>query len=154
MKIELWLPGKTSFKYLEEGIRDYTSRLKKMTDFELIVFPDIKTKDIHTLQKKEAKQILDRLKPDNQLILLDEKGKEFSSLQFAADIEKRQMLQQKKIIFLIGGAYGFDETVYQRADFILSVSKMTLPHQLVRLVFLEQLYRAFTIIKGLPYHHE
>ncbi len=85
---------------------------------------------------------------------MDDKGKNYTSLLFAEEIEKRQMLHQKKIIFLVGGAYGFDESVYKRANAMLSLSSMTFSHQIIRLIFLEQLYRAFTIIKGLPYHHE
>lgn len=154
MKVEFWVLGKTAFKYLDEGIKDYSKRLDRMTDFQMVIFPDIKAKDPKTFKNKEAKQILEKLKIDDQLILLDEKGKMFSSIQFAQEIEKRQMLLQKKVIFLVGGAYGFDESIYQRANAQISLSPMTFSHQLVRVLFLEQLYRAFTIIKGLPYHHE
>lgn len=154
MKVEFWVLGKTAFKYLDEGIKDYSKRLDRMTDFQMVIFPDIKAKDPKTFKNKEAKQILEKLKIDDQLILLDEKGKMFSSIQFAQEIEKRQMLLQKKVIFLVGGAYGFDESIYQRANALISLSPMTFSHQLVRVLFLEQLYRAFTIIKGLPYHHE
>lgn len=154
MKVEFWVLGKTAFKYLDEGIKDYSKRLDRLTDFQMIVFPDIKANDPKTFMTKEAKQILDKLKPEDQLILLDERGKMYSSIQFAQEIEKRQMLLQKKIIFLVGGAYGFDESVYKRSNAQLSLSPMTFSHQLVRVLFLEQLYRAFTIIKGLPYHHE
>ena len=154
MKIEFWVLGKTSFKYLDQGIQDYEKRLKRFTDFQIVIIPDIKANDPKTFITKEAKQILERIKPEDQLILLDDKGKSFTSLEFAEEIEKRQMLQQKKIIFLVGGAYGFDESVYNRANALLSLSSMTFSHQIIRLIFLEQLYRAFTIIKGLPYHHE
>lgn len=154
MKIEFWVLGKTSFKYLEQGIQDYVKRLKYLTNFRVVVFSDIKEKDAKSLLKKEAKQVLNKLNKEDHLILLDERGKMFSSIEFAKEIEKRKMLQQKKIVFLIGGAYGFDESIYQRADAKISLSKMTFSHQLIRVLFLEQLYRAFTIIKGLPYHHE
>lgn len=154
MKIEFWVLGKTSFKYLDEGIQDYQKRLKRFTDFQTIIIPDIKANDPKTFITKEAKQVLDKLNPEDQLILLDDKGKNYTSLQFAEEIEKRQMLHQKKVIFLVGGAYGFDDTIYKRANALLSLSSMIFSHQIIRLIFLEQLYRAFTIIKGLPYHHE
>lgn len=154
MKIEFWVLGKTAFKYLDEGIKDYTKRLDRLTDFQMVTLPDIKANDPKSFMSKEAKQVLDRLRTEDQLILLDERGKMYSSIQFAQEIEKRQMLLQKKVIFLVGGAYGFDESVYKRANGLLSLSPMTFSHQLVRVLFLEQLYRAFTIIKGLPYHHE
>ena len=154
MKIEFWVLGKTSFKYLDEGIQDYQKRLKRFTDFQIVILPDIKANDPKTFITKEAKQVLEKINPEDQLILLDDKGKNYTSLQFAEEIEKRQMLHQKKIIFLVGGAYGFDESVYKRANAMLSLSSMTFSHQIIRLIFLEQLYRAFTIIKGLPYHHE
>lgn len=154
MKIEFWVLGKTSFKYLDEGIQDYQKRLKRFTDFQFVTFSDIKANDPKTFMNKEAKQVLDKINPEDQLILLDDKGKNFTSLQFAEEIEKRQMLQQKKIIFLVGGAYGFEDAIYKRANALLSLSSMTFSHQIIRLIFLEQLYRAFTIIKGLPYHHE
>lgn len=154
MKIEFWVLGKTAFKYLDVGIQDYQKRLKRLTNFELIVFPDIKAKSPQIFKEKEAKQVLEKLKKEDQLILLDDKGQSFTSIEFAQEIEKRQMLLQKKVIFLVGGAYGFHESIYERANSQLSLSKMTFSHQLIRLIFLEQLYRAFTIIKGLPYHHE
>lgn len=154
MKIEFWVLGKTAFKYLDEGIQDYQKRLKRFTDFQIVIIPDIKANDPKTFITKEAKQVLDRINPEDQLILLDDKGKNYTSIQFAEEIEKRQMLQQKKIIFLVGGAYGFEDSVYKRANALLSLSTMTFSHQIIRLIFLEQLYRAFTIIKGLPYHHE
>jgi 23S rRNA (pseudouridine1915-N3)-methyltransferase len=139
---------------LDEGIQDYQKRLKRFTDFQIVILPDIKANDPKTFIIKEAKQVLEKINPEDQLILLDDKGKNYTSLQFAEEIEKRQMLHQKKIIFLVGGAYGFDESVYKRANAMLSLSSMTFSHQIIRLIFLEQLYRAFTIIKGLPYHHE
>ncbi|MCO5231020.1 MAG: 23S rRNA (pseudouridine(1915)-N(3))-methyltransferase RlmH [Chitinophagales bacterium] len=154
MKIEFWVLGKTSFKYLDDGIKDYSKRLERLTDFQMLVLPDIKASDAKSFILKEAKQVLEKVKPEDQLILLDERGKTFSSIQFAKEIEKRQMLLQKKVIFLVGGAYGFDESIYNRANAMLSLSPMTFSHQIIRLLFLEQLYRGFTIIKGLPYHHE
>jgi len=154
MKIEFWVLGKTTFKYLDEGCQDYIKRLNRLTDFQMFVLPDIKANDPRTFMTKEAGQILAKLRPEDQLILLDERGKMYNSISFAREIERRQMLHQKRVIFLVGGAYGFDEAVYNRSNALLSLSQMTFSHQLVRVLFLEQLYRAFTIIKGLPYHHE
>lgn len=154
MKVEFWVLGKTAFKYLDEGCSDYAKRISKLTDFQWHIFPDIKTSDTKALMTKEAKQVLEKLKSEDQLILLDERGKMFSSVDFAEEISNRQMLNQKRIIFLVGGAYGFHSSLYERSNSMLSLSKMTFSHQLIRLLFLEQLYRAFTIIKGLPYHHE
>ncbi|MCO5233404.1 MAG: 23S rRNA (pseudouridine(1915)-N(3))-methyltransferase RlmH [Chitinophagales bacterium] len=154
MKIEFWVLGKTSFKYLDDGIKDYSKRLERLTDFQMITLPDLKANNEKSFLLKEAKQVLERIKPEEQLILLDERGQTYTSLHFAKEIEKRQMLLQKKIIFLVGGAYGFDESIYKRANAMLSLSPMTFSHQIIRLLFLEQLYRGMTIIKGLPYHHE
>ena len=154
MKIEFWLLGKTAFKYLDEGIKDYTKRLERLTHFEIVTFPEIKSKQTDILINKEAEQVLDKIKEGDWLILLDERGKTFDSIQFSKELEKYQLGTQKKIIFLVGGAYGFSEAVYHRANALISLSPMTFSHQLIRVLFLEQLYRAFTIIKGLPYHHE
>ena len=153
MKIEFWVTGKTAFSYLDEGCKDYIKRLSRLTDFNMQILPDVKTSDTSSLLIKEAKQVLEKLKADDQLILLDERGKMMSSTDWAADLEQRQMNNQKRVVYLIGGAYGFDELLYQRANAMMSMSKLTFSHQIIRLLFLEQLYRAFTIIKGLPYHH-
>lgn len=153
MKVEFWVTGKTAFSYLDEGCKDYIKRLGRLTDFNMLVLPDVKAGDTSSLLIKEAKQVLEKLKADDQLILLDERGKLMSSTEWASDLEQRQINSQKRVIYLIGGAYGFDESLYQRANAMMSMSKMTFSHQIIRLLFLEQLYRAFTIIKGLPYHH-
>lgn len=125
-----------------------------MTDFQTVIIPDVKNLTGSQLLQREAKLVLEKLKPEDHLILLDERGKSFSSVEFARMIEDKQMQGIKKIVFLIGGAYGFDQSLYDRANGMLSLSRMTFSHQLIRLIFLEQLYRAHTIIKGLPYHHE
>ena len=103
---------------------------------------------------KEGKKIIQSVGVDDYVVLLDEKGKELRTVEFSAWMEKIFMLPKKRIVFVIGGPWGFSDEVYNRADFKMSLSKMTFPHQLVRLLFLEQLYRVFTIIKGEPYHHE
>ena len=156
MKIELWVVGKTAFKYLEEGIGLYEKRLKHYTSFELTVLPDVKNPPLSTeaLKTKEGELILNKLTKDDVLVLLDENGKQQTSMEFSKFIENQQISSTKRLVFQIGGAFGFSEAVYQRANFKLSLSKMTFSHQMIRLFFVEQLYRAFTIIRGEKYHNE
>lgn len=156
MKVEVWCIGKTAFDYLNEGIDIYTKRLRHYTNFDWLILPDIKNaKTLTTDQLKTAEgaTILAKLSKDDYLILLDENGKTYTSELFASWIAAQQLKSSKKIVFLIGGAYGFSEAVYSRADAKISLSAMTFSHQLIRVIFLEQLYRAFTILKGEPYHH-
>jgi len=157
MKIALLQTGKTTDKQIA-GMADlYLSRIRKYCTFEIITLPDLKnagTTPIQDQKIKEGKKLLQSLSSDDFLVLLDERGKELRTLEFSAWLEKSFMISSKRILFVIGGPWGFSEEVYKRADFMLSLSKMTFPHQLVRLLFLEQLYRAFTVIKGEPYHHE
>jgi 23S rRNA (pseudouridine1915-N3)-methyltransferase len=154
MKTELWLIGKTTFPYLEEGCKDYIKRLKRMTDFNVQILPDVKAGEPAILKEKEARMLLEKLKPDDKLILLDERGKSFSSTEWAQELQNMQMSAVKRVVFLVGGAYGFHEKIYERSSEMLSLSRMTFSHQLIRLIFLEQLYRGFTIINRVPYHHE
>lgn len=156
MKIELWVIGKTAFKYLDEGIAVYEKRLKHYTSFDLVVIPDIKNPplSIEALKTKEGELILNKLTKDDFFILLDENGKHNTSIDFSKFIEQQQMNATKRIVFQIGGAYGFSDAVYARANQKLSLSKMTFSHQMIRLFFVEQLYRAFTILKGEKYHNE
>lgn len=156
MKIELWVIGKTAFKYLDEGIAVYEKRLKHYVNFDLVVLPDIKNPplSIEALKTKEGELILAKLTKDDYLILLDEKGKQMTSIDFSTFIEQQQINAVKRVIFQIGGAFGFSEAVYARANRELSLSKMTFSHQMIRLFFVEQLYRAFTILKGEKYHNE
>ncbi len=156
MKIELWVIGKTAFKYLDEGIAVYEKRLKHYVNFDLIVLPDVKNPPLSTeaLKTKEGELILNKLQKDDLLILLDENGKHLTSIDFSKFIENQQMNATKRIIFQIGGAYGFSDAVYARANQKMSLSKMTFSHQMIRLFFVEQLYRAFTILKGEKYHNE
>jgi 23S rRNA (pseudouridine1915-N3)-methyltransferase len=157
MKMALLQTGKTADKHIEELIDLYTNRIKKYAVFEVITLPDVKnTKNMPVQEQKikEAAKIIQSVSEDDYVILLDERGKELRTIEFSGALGKMFFLPKKRIVFVIGGAWGFPETVYTRADFKMSLSKMTFPHQLVRLLFLEQLYRAFTIIKGEPYHHE
>ncbi len=157
MKITLLQSGKTTDKHMAELVDLYTNRIKKYSVFEIITLPDLKNTRNMPVQEhmiKEANKILQSISDDDYIILLDEKGKEFRTVEFSGYLGKLFFLQKKRIVFIIGGPWGFSKEVYSRADFKMSLSKMTFPHQLVRLLFLEQLYRVFTIIKGEPYHHE
>jgi 23S rRNA (pseudouridine1915-N3)-methyltransferase len=143
MKITLLTVGKTEDAYIKDGIDKFVKRLKHYTKLEIIDLPELKnTKALTPEQQKsrEAELILKKLSVTDHVVLLDEKGLEFSSVQ--------------SMVFIIGGPYGFDTTVYQRANAQLALSRMTFSHQMVRLFFVEQLYRAYTIIKGEPYHHQ
>jgi 23S rRNA (pseudouridine1915-N3)-methyltransferase len=157
MKITLLQTGKTTDKHVAELVDLYTNRIKKYSVFEIITLPDVKnTKNMPVQEQKikEAKKIIQSITDDDYIILLDEKGKEFRTVEFSGALKKMFFLPKKRIVFVIGGPWGFSEEVYARADYKMSLSKMTFPHQLVRLLFLEQLYRVFSIIKGEPYHHE
>ena len=153
MKVEFWMTGKTEHKYLNEGIHLYTKRILHFIPFYVLEVNIIKPKAQTLYQKAEAKQLLKRLNPDDYLILLDDKGKEYSSPDFSDKLLKLFQLSSPRLIFLAGGAYGFDETLYHRANHKMSLSKMTFPHDLCRLIFLEQLYRALTIAHNHPYQH-
>jgi len=157
MKITLLQNGKTTDKNVSALVDLYAGRIKKYSVFEIITLPELKnTKNMPVQEQKikEAAKIFLSIVDDDYVILLDEKGKEFRTVEFSGFLEKLFFLPKKRIVFIIGGAWGFSEDVYSRADYKLSLSKMTFPHQLIRLLFLEQLYRVFTIIKGEPYHHE
>ncbi len=157
MQVKLILTGKTDKTYLREGVDDYKSRIARRIPFKLSVLPAAKktgkTKQ-ETVTEKEGEKILSQIDAGDFVILLDEKGGQLSSIEFAGLIEKKMAEGKKNIIFVIGGPYGFHEKVRQRAQMTLSLSKMTLSHQIARLIFMEQLYRAITIIKGEPYHNE
>ncbi|RQO72014.1 23S rRNA (pseudouridine(1915)-N(3))-methyltransferase RlmH [Pedobacter sp. KBW06] len=157
MKITLLVVGKTEDKYLIEGIDKYLKRLKHYIGFNLLVIPDVKnTKNLTEAQQKtkEAELILKQLSNLDTVILMDEKGKKYTSILFSNYLNKQMIGSVQHLVFIIGGPYGFDETVYQRANGSMSLSDMTFSHQMVRLFFVEQLYRAFSILKGEPYHHE
>ena len=157
MKIELAVIGKTSIGYLKQGIDEYIKRLKHYAPFEIKYIDDIKnTKNISEDQQKrtEGAKILSLLDKSDFVVLLDEHGKEYTSMQYSSYIQKRMLSGAKKVVFVIGGPYGFSQEVYDRANDKISFSKMTFNHEMIRLIFTEQLYRAYTTINHEPYHHE
>ncbi|MDT0689873.1 23S rRNA (pseudouridine(1915)-N(3))-methyltransferase RlmH [Salegentibacter sp. F188] len=157
MTIKLLCIGKTDNKQLQQLIDIYLKRLQFYNKFELEIIPDLKkAKNLDENQQKlkEGELILSKLQNSDFLVLLDENGKQFSSESFSEYIQKRLNSGLKQLIFVIGGPYGFSEDVYQRANAKISLSKMTFSHQMVRLFFTEQVYRAFTILKNEPYHHK
>ena len=156
MKITLLVVGKTADAHIESLIQQYQKRLTHYISFTLQVIPELKnTKALTTEQQKqtEGELILRAVTPANDLVILDEHGKEFRSIEFADYLQKK-MSSGRDLVFVIGGPYGFSEAVYQRANGKISLSKMTFSHQMVRLFFVEQTYRAMTILRGEPYHHE
>ncbi len=156
MTIRLIAIGKTDSKNLQVLIEDYKKRLKHYVKFQLEILPDIKnTKHLSEIQQKEKEGDLMMSKIENSevLILLDENGKQMDSLAFSKYLQKHMNSGIKSLVFVIGGPYGFSEAVYNRANGKLGLSKMTFSHQMVRLFFIEQLYRGFTILRNEPYHH-
>lgn len=157
MKIALIVIGKTDAGYFIEAINEYMGRLLHYIPFEMIVLPDVKNaKNMSEIQQKEKEGELIRkaLQSGDYLVLLDEKGKEHTSMQFATYLEKKMHTVNKRLVFAIGGPYGFSEAVYKAAAEKISLSKMTFSHQMIRLIFIEQIYRAMTILHNEPYHHE
>ena len=157
MKITLLTVGKTDKDWVKQGIDIYASRMKHYFPFSIVEIPELKNVSSLSqdqIKTKEGELILKNVKPADDVILLDERGREFSSMEFAKVLQDKISYNGKDIIFVIGGAYGFSDAVYARANSKLSLSKMTFSHQMVRTIFAEQLYRAFTIMKGEPYHHE
>ena len=157
MKITLIVVGRTVDKNLIAAIDDYTGRVKHFVPFEIEVIPELKNaRKLSEAQQKEAEAelILKSINPGDTVVLLDEGGKEFRSTEFASWIEHKQNISTRRLLFIVGGPYGFAQKVYDAAHEKLSLSKMTFSHQMIRLLFIEQLYRAYTIINRLPYHHE
>lgn len=157
MKVEFWVIGKTNKSYLEEGIAEYQKRLERYLPFQMQVWPDVKNASKLSgaqLKIKEGQAILSKLQKDDYLILLDERGKTFTSVEFAQQMEWLLSISYKRAIFLVGGAYGFSDELYNRSNRKISLSNMTFSHQMIRLFFLEQLYRAMTILRNEPYHNE
>lgn len=157
MKIFLIQTGKTTEKYLIEGVDLYTSRIKRYATFEIVTLPGLKSTRGLTpdeVKKREGIKQLEAVGAESYLILLDEKGSEYSTIEFATLIRRSATNLRKNIVFMVGGAWGFSPEVYKRADMKMSLSRLTFPHQLVRLLFIEQLYRVLTVIEGDPYHHE
>lgn len=157
MNIKLIAVGKTDNPALQQLISTYEKRLSYYINFELQLLPDIKnSKSLSEEQQKikEGELILSYVDPSHHLILLDERGKEYTSIAFADELQKKMNTGIKQLTFVIGGPYGFSQAVYQRANSKLSLSKLTFSHQMIRLFFVEQLYRAFTILRNEPYHHQ
>jgi 23S rRNA (pseudouridine1915-N3)-methyltransferase len=155
MRLTVLFTGKTKERYLEEGVGEYLKRIGRYAPLTTITLPDLKVSGKmpqEQVKKIEGEQILKKLKPADHIVLLDERGKMFSSTEFAQYLSALEG-RTGHAVFVIGGAYGFSDEVYQRANASLSLSSMTFSHQMVRLIFAEQLYRAYTILKGEPYHH-
>lgn len=157
MKITLLTVGKTDRDWVRQGLDIYVSRLKHYIPFSIIEIPELKNVSAlskEQIKSKEGELILKNIRATDDVILLDERGKEFSSIEIAKIIQDKINYGGRDIVYVIGGAYGFSEEVYARANSKLSLSRMTFSHQMVRAIFAEQIYRAFTIMKGEPYHHE
>ena len=157
MKIKLICIGKTGKDFLIAGEQEYLNRLKHYVSMERIEIPDIKNAkslSIDQIKELEGKEILSKLQSGDQLILLDENGKLFSSTEFADFLQQKFNQGGKGLVFVIGGAYGFSREVDEKSIFKISLSKMTFSHQMIRMIFFEQVYRAMTILKGEPYHHQ
>lgn len=157
MKVKLLVVGQTNMKFVEQGFDEFAARLKHYTDFEFLVIPNPKNSgklEPTELKNKEAESILAKLQLSDFVVLLDEKGAAYSSVEFSAFLQKRMNSGVKNLVFIVGGAFGFSDKMYERANSKLSLSKMTFSHQLIRLIFAEQLYRAFTILRNEKYHNE
>ena len=156
MKVKLILVGKTNVNYLKDGETEYDQRIKHYVNFEQLIISDVKNAKNRSsieLKNKEGQQILSKISNSDYVVLLDEKGKQFSSKEFSNFLNKKILTSTKYLVFVVGGAFGFSDEVYKRADYKLSLSKMTFTHQMIRVIFKEQLYRALTIVKGEKYHN-
>lgn len=157
MKMTLLTVGRTDVKWVREGLELYMSRLDHYVPFSLVEIPELKNISSFSkeqIKDKEGDAIIKAIRPSDEVFLLDEHGREYSSMEFSVFLEEKMSRSSRDLVFVIGGAYGFSKAVYLRAEGKISLSRMTFSHQMVRTIFAEQLYRAFTIIKGEPYHHE
>lgn len=157
MKISLVVIGKTNGKFLIDGINEYTKRLSFYIPFNIVYLPDIKNNKKLTFEQQKTQEgaiLLGEIDKSDYVVLLDEHGKEFTSIEFSRYIEKKMTTVSKRLVFVVGGPYGFSNEVKERANEKISLSKMTFSHEMIRLIFTEQLYRAMTIINNEPYHHE
>lgn len=157
MKISLIVIGKTNSKFLMDGINEYTKRLSYYLPFSIEYLPDVKNNRKLTVEQQmviEGNNILNAIEKSDYVVLLDEHGKEFTSMEFSKYIEKKMSSVPKRLVFVVGGPYGFTQEVKDRANEKISMSKMTFSHEMIRLIFTEQLYRAMTILNNEPYHHE
>ncbi len=156
MKIVIIFTGKTSDRYFEDVINEYLTRLQKFISTEIVVTREVQVhrgNNEELIKKTEANEILRHIDDSDYVILLDEKGEEYTSIQFAQLLNSYFYKNIRRLVFIVGGAYGFSEDIYQRGNKLLSLSRMTFTHQMVRIFFVEQLYRAFTLMKRIPYHH-
>jgi len=156
MRLEFWMIGKTSAPYLSEGLAEYEKRINRYLPFRQVTLPDVKHRKNESPRQRMAREaglVLDRLAPQDLLILLDEKGRAYSSEQFAEFVDRLQQQSGRRLVFLVAGAYGAADELKERAQHTLSLSPMTFSHQMVRLFFAEQLYRAMTILRNEPYHN-
>ncbi|MBO5455367.1 MAG: 23S rRNA (pseudouridine(1915)-N(3))-methyltransferase RlmH [Muribaculaceae bacterium] len=157
MKIVLLAVGKTSTDYLIKGIEGFIKRINHYVPMELSIIPDLKsTKGLteETQKVREGQAMMAALQPGDVVVLLDERGKEYTSREFASQIDRKMVQGIKRLVFVIGGPYGFSQEIYDRANEKISLSRMTFTHEMVRLFFVEQIYRAMTILRGEPYHHD
>lgn len=157
MKVCLLVIGKTDASYIREGIAEYEKRLTRYIPYEMKVLPDVKNaKNLtESLQKeREGEMLLEQFQLGDFVVLLDERGRQYSSMEFSQFLAQKMLGTVKRLVFVVGGPYGFSDGVYKRANDKISLSKMTFSHQMVRMIFAEQIYRAMTILKGEPYHHE
>ncbi len=157
MNISLVVVGKTNIDFVTKGVEVYQKRINNYNKFDIVVIPDLKNPknlSIEQIKQQEGKNICDVISKYDYRVLLDDKGKEFSSMDFSKWIDKLNFQSLRSVCFVVGGAYGFSQEVYQMASSKLSISKMTFSHQMIRLLFCEQLYRAYTILNNEPYHHE
>lgn len=157
MKIQLMVIGKTTSKCLADGIGDYAKRVVRYVPFEIKVLADVKTSRSMTADRQkelEGEAMLASIQPGDHVVLLDERGEEMTSREFSRFLDRKMVTLPRNLVFVIGGPYGFSSEVYKRADGKISLSRMTFPHEMVRLFVVEQLYRAMTIMRGEPYHHD
>ena len=157
MKLVLLLTGKTDQAWIRDGVAEYEKRISKYGRLEIVTLPDVKNpgnRPADWVKSKEAEKILSFFRADDHVVLLDERGKGYSTLEMAEWLRKAMMLAAKRIVFVVGGPYGFDQKVTARSDHSVSLSRLTFSHQVVRLLFAEQLYRVLSVNAGDPYHHE
>lgn len=158
MKIVLQVTGKDAERWIAEGVEKYSRRIGKYLPFEYVVISEVRQKksinDTAVVKEIEGLALLEQIRESDYLVLLDQHGDKHTSESFAKWLQGMMNRSLKRYVFVAGGAWGFSEKVYQRADYMLSLSDMTFNHQVIRIVFLEQLYRALTILRGEPYHHE
>jgi len=157
MKLVLLLTGKTDKPWIREGVAEYEKRISKYARFEIITLPDVRNPGNRNAERviaKEAEKMLSVFKSDDLVVLLDEQGRGYTTVELASWLRAAMLLPKKRIVFVVGGPWGFDPSVRARADHIISLSKLTFSHQVVRLLFAEQIYRVLSVIAGDPYHHE